>query len=70
MMNMAAGASMVGCMGMLMCNVSDTANMAALAGSMLTHGLEAGSAHGCTRLLSPLVCGGRSRLRKRTRALM
>ena len=38
MMNMAAGAATVGCMGLMMCNVSHTANMAALAGMFVLSG--------------------------------
>ena len=38
MMNMAAGAATFGCMGLLMCNVSHTANMAALAGMFCLSG--------------------------------
>ena len=38
MMNIAAGAATFGCMGLLMCNVSHTANMAALAGMFCLSG--------------------------------
>jgi len=38
MMNMAAGAATFGCMGLLMCNVSHSANMAALAGMFVLSG--------------------------------